>query len=339
MLTGAALYLHRLAERRRSADAVVFFALLAMVVLTRSAFHLLWFAFGLALALLAVAGARRRILLAALTPLLLVVGVYAKNWVVFGTPTTSSWLGMNLAKLTVERIPLAERRELVRRGQLSSLALIEPFSALQRYPLAYRGAKATDVPVLREPVRSSGFNNFNHRAYLRISLIYLDDAGHVLRRNPGRYLAALPSAWLRFFAPPTGYKFVVENLSSIARLDRTYAAVLYGVPSAWRSPPPRANPGPAMHAGYLWMAASIAGVAFALVAGVRDVRRRQADPSRAVTLLFAAGTVLYVVLVVNSLEIGENNRFRMMVEPLLFALVTWGLAELARKLRPSSSRR
>ncbi len=38
-------------------------------------------------------------------------------------------------------------------------------------------------------------------------------------------------------------------------------------------------------------------------------------------LLFISFTILYALVVGNALEIGENNRFRMEVEPLSFTLI------------------
>ena len=92
ILTAAGVFLHRLAERGRSVDAVVFTALLATALWTRSVFHLLWFTGLAALAISVAGGARRRVAVAALAPALLAVGLYAKNWVVFGMPGLSGAL-------------------------------------------------------------------------------------------------------------------------------------------------------------------------------------------------------------------------------------------------------
>ncbi len=345
VLIGAALFLHRFAERGRARDGVAFFALLATAVWLRSVLHLVWFVGCLALVLFVMRGAQRRVAVAALLPLCLVVGLYAKNLALFGSPATSTWLGMSVARRITQQTSLPQRRELVRQGVLSPLALIEPFSPLHHYPPRYRTVAGPDVPVLRAARRSSGFTNFNHVAYVQISRIYLSDAWTLLRRNPELYLESLPRAWLRFFASPTDYWFARSNVLALGRLDRAYSALLYGVPEAWSPPPgpvdwePLANPW--RGAGYLWIAASLGSVVFAFVAGARAVRRTRADRSRGLVLLFAAFTVVYVACTVNLIELGENNRFRMMVEPLLFALVACAVtsaADLRRRFQAPDSR-
>jgi hypothetical protein len=59
------------------------------------------------------------------------------------------------------------------------------------------------------------------------------------------------------------------------------------------------------------------GVLFALVYAWRRKRAR----ARAATLVFCALTIVFVAVVGNSLELGENQRFRFLSEPLSVALV------------------
>jgi hypothetical protein len=68
-----------------------------------------------------------------------------------------------------------------------------------------------------------------------------------------------------------------------------------------------------------WAWAVITGLAI-LVALLVALRRRRATGA---ALLFAVFTITWVALVGNSLEVGENQRFRFLSEPL-----TWVLAAL-----------
>ena len=56
------------------------------------------------------------------------------------------------------------------------------------------------------------------------------------------------------------------------------------------------------------------------------------------TLLFVWGNLIYVTFVGNMLEVSENNRFRMMIDPLLTIIIGLLLAhclrEFARRRRP-----
>src|SRR6185437_13942463 len=98
------------------------FMLMALAIYTRQVFQLPWLA--LLVVLLALASRRpKAVLRAAAVPLVLVVLLYAKNAVLFGVPTTSSWFGMNMARITLNVAPRSELQRLVAEGRLSRLAL------------------------------------------------------------------------------------------------------------------------------------------------------------------------------------------------------------------------
>lgn len=72
------------------------------------------------------------------------------------------------------------------------------------------------------------------------------------------------------------------------------------------------------------------GVAVVLLpsAAWRALREPRA-PANA-TVLFALLAIVWVALLANLLELGENNRFRLLVEPLFWVVV---VAEVDRRLR------
>src|SRR5205814_4716433 len=141
---------------------VAFFSVIAVVVLSRSIFHLVW--------LLVVAGTimllRRRqwkqVAAAAAVPIALCVGLYTKNLVQFGTFTGSSCLGLNLERVTTFRLAEAERRVLVRQGRLSRYALLNPYFLPLTTPDAFAGRTPTGVPLLDRPQKSTGNPNFDN---------------------------------------------------------------------------------------------------------------------------------------------------------------------------------
>ena len=103
MLCASGLFLLLFFRTQQRRYAVAFFVVLAIVLLTRSSYHLV---FLIAIAVL-VAWASplraRQVLLIAALPVLIVTLWYAKNLVMFDTFSSSSWLGMNLAR---DRVPL-----------------------------------------------------------------------------------------------------------------------------------------------------------------------------------------------------------------------------------------
>jgi hypothetical protein len=347
-LVGAAFFLHRLVSTGRGRDAAAYFALVAAVALTRGLFHLVWV---LACVLLALAWMRRpgRAVLACAACAVLAVGaLYAKNAWLFGTFSASSWAGMNLANVAMARWSLEERRALVERGVVSELALVEPFAELAYYP-GRRGDAGSDPPALREAWKAPGVPNYNHRAYIEVSRQYGRDALALVRADPARYWASVREAWRLYLLPPTDHPFLAANRAEIAALDRLYKALVYGVPAAWRGAEPGARRGSpeylARHGCWLWLvAALVAGgaaagaVARGLLARARGRPLAPDGLARLATLGFCLFQVLFVSAVANALELGENNRFRVPIEPLLVVLVADTGRGVARAFRSARAR-
>ena len=91
-------------ERRSRAGLTLFLSLVTLVMLTRSVFHPLWLV-AIALALTPFVAGRRRFLLAAAIPLVVVSLWSLKNYAVVGSYASSSWLGLSLTK----RWPLSQK--------------------------------------------------------------------------------------------------------------------------------------------------------------------------------------------------------------------------------------
>ncbi len=336
LLTVAAVQLHRLATRPTPLAAAAFTAALAAVVLTRGAFHPLWLLAWSALALALHPRPRRRAALAAAAPLALVALVFIKNAALFGAPAGSTWLGMNLAKLTTHPLPPAERQHLADQGLLSPVSVHVPFSPLAAYADAAPDAFALPAhlpphPALTAPTKSTGATNYNHHAYIPISRAYLADARRLIAARPAHYARSVARAALLFARPPWDYAFLEPNRGRLHPLVTPWDT-LYGVPGA---PPGRPDPDDltdlARRAGWLSALLAAAATLWALWTGARSLRDTSTRP-RAVTRLFVASTIAYVFAVGVLFELGENMRFRMMIEPLAWCLVAAAAAALLRAL-------
>lgn len=298
----------------------VFFVVLAVVVFTRSLFHLAWFL--ACLALVAVAWPRRwrAVAAAAAIPLMMILMLYAKNQAVFGFFGSSSWLGMSLTKLTTGALEPAERGRWAREGWLSPVATVPPFSPLAAYEAA--GVAVTDcgIPALGWRTRSTGAPNFNHLAYLEISRVSLRDALVVLRARPGLYLRSVARACGRFFWSPVNYPPFESNLLATASTYRMYESTV-------NRPPAVASLG-------------LLAIAYGAVRGWRWLRGRGSDDGA--FFAWAALTMAWVFCVGSLLELGENFRFRFVLEPLAFVLLGALLGDLLSgrsRRRPDSKER
>jgi hypothetical protein len=82
---------------------ILFFLTAALLTWTRNLFHLIWFLVCLGLALYFSDRFRKQVMFAALLPLLLIIGLYLKNLIVFGLFGTSSQSSIGFFRTIVHR--------------------------------------------------------------------------------------------------------------------------------------------------------------------------------------------------------------------------------------------
>jgi hypothetical protein len=311
LLTLAALAAQRLGRRPTTARAVSYFALLAVAVLLRSLYQLPW----VILAVAAVPWSRalgwRRTAVAAAVPLLVVCALSVKNEVVFGTPSTSSLLGANLARVAIYTAPLAKRREFVRAGELDRVELVRTFAPLEAYRGIVAPAKRRGVPVLDERRTARGKVNLNNSTYLTIERRQLEDVVDFVPRHPRWYARGVKLAIERFFWPPTYPEAIVgTNKRKIKRWEALYEAGFYGSTPFFN------------RVGLVSIAAYLVAFAGAFVL----VRRRE---PRELAPTFMWLTVVYTTAVGVLGDLGENYRSRLPLDPLVIVL----LAVLGTRVR------
>jgi hypothetical protein len=82
-------------------------------------------------------------------------------------------------------------------------------------------------------------------------------------------------------------------------------------------------------------------IAFACVGAWQGLRGGGPDGRpRAIVMAFVAGTAVYLYVLSTAIELGENYRYRFLVEPLMFVLagaaITAALRQGLRHRRPSA---
>lgn len=319
LVTWAAVWLAR-AARGREGSAWGFSAAVAALSWARATYHPAWVAASLALLVVAVRGSARRVRAAAwrssLAALALAVAVPAKNYLLVGSFTSSTWLGMELARMTTERLDEATRESWVRAGVLDPVARVAAFSPLSEYPEELRAPPPgiPAHPALVAPSKADGSANLNHAAYVRIARSYRRAAFVVVRKRPDVYLGRVRRAFRTWLRPPTDYILVVPQREALRDWDRFHSRFLLGSTGARR----RAGPTLVL----------LPAAAFFLAALLLS------PPPRRRTLLllvaFPVLTIAWNAVVGNLVDVEENNRFRVEVEGLMVVLGSWGLIELAR---------
>lgn len=346
LLCLAVLAVQRYEDGHRMRDLALFLAALTALVLTRSMFHLVWLVAWVAV----LAFHRRRahwkkVAALAAVPLMAVVAVHANNRRVSGSFTSSSTLGISLAKITLSQLPRAERHALVARGQLSPVALVDPLSPVAAYREAVPPRRPTGVAVLDAEVKPDYANppteelfrpNDNNSTYIDVSNAYLGDALRIIRIRPGAYLQGIGTAYNLFFRPASDFAPLGENRERVAWLERFYNVVVCGVTSGGGGS--RVFPTAETHyrqapGRTAWLV--VLSHAVALVGGAAAVWRGRRGDSRGtppLALAFLWSTIAYITVVANLVEVGENNRFRLYTEPLVIALLAALVVARRRRL-------
>jgi len=338
LLTISALLLHQYLSTQRTRWAVAFFMVLALLLLTRSIFHLAWML--LIIVLLAVLLRRywRQVLLAAAVPLLLVVFWYAKNYYYFGTFGASTAAGLGLANITTLMIERERLLPLFEQGRLSQYAMVSRYERpellfMQRTPVH------TGVPVLDQVKKSDGEHyNYNNLQMVVVNRYYVRDAIEVVRRFPASYVIGLIISNRLFFSPTSMNEyFTPENRAAVLPMERIFNPVLYGVGAR-----PRFMQQP--HFGFagsnqIEVHTSLPLIAlWCVVLGYGYVQARRgivgAPPTeaRALVIGFIVLTALYLYVVSTTIELSENYRYRFNIEPLFLVLTITAATSLWHKL-------
>lgn len=155
-----------------------------------------------------------------------------------------------------------------------------------------------------------------------------------------RFLGSQRDSWANYFETTSCYQFLQINGSKIATMDGFYNKYIY----FQYNRPARANSRPGTFISFFQPNthrpfAPMVVVLFVVAAVWLPIRfwQLRADSktfAEGAAYLFIWLNVMYVSCAGNFLEIGENNRFRFMVEPVswivLAAFVTWCLKRVMK---------
>jgi len=328
LLTLSACFLLEFLEKKSSWVVFCFFVSIFFLCGIRSMFHICYFLFLVAGLALIRADVWKKIVLAALVPFLLLLSVYCKNYILFGKFSTSSWMGMNFWTMSVGNMPLTKRRQLVALGKLSRLSLIERFSPLEMYPAEYLQVNGYEnIPALGEIRKSTGRSNYNHPAYISISDQYMKDAVYGALNCPESYLIGVVRSWQNYFKSSSDNISLEPNRRHLLFIDGVYNRLFYGR-AGWNPSRIRRWLGIETNRTLYTCFFLLFWCPFLVIYSVKVVLKPNPQDSelsrnRRITILYICFSIVYVAMIGNSFEIGENNRFRFMTDPLY--LVLFGL--------------
>jgi len=265
-----------------------FAASVTCLMFTRASFHPTWY-----LVLVALHPGFRKHWRTLSVPLLACGLWMFKNWLVVGSFAMSTALGMGVLKNALLHVKASELRHWIENGEVSALAMVPPFAPVERYQpwignLPSRGVRALDDPG------THACPNSNHTAYVQVAKQMQAIFTTAIVKRPEAYLATVGDAAALFLTSSASYEVRGVKIESIAWLEKIYAGVL--------SP-------------------SILAIVF-LIVGILGIAWTRDNPA----LFFSVGTILYLSVITLLLEIGENQRVRFGVSPLLL----WSALYLGR---------
>ncbi|MCC6298093.1 MAG: hypothetical protein IT314_02255 [Anaerolineales bacterium] len=327
-----AVSLHRFHLTQKFGWGFLFFSLLAFVALTWSLFHFLWMLTIIAAAVYFMSN-RKKICLAALLPLAMVVGWYGKNYILFGEFTASTWAGMNLSNVTTYRLPPQETSRMIESGALSPFAQIPSFSAPEDYLPLLPNTPTTGIPLLDMTKKSNGRINFHHVVYVEVNHFYLQDSLRVIRAQPALYLNSIAQSLYIFFHSASDYDFLDLNRARISAFETGWNRLFFGQWDMNESLTERTETRSLRHTGWLILLTFV-------IAACGSVRylwktRTSLNDAKNLLILFMGFNLLYLALIGNLFDLGENNRFRFVVDPFVLMLFLFVAVDFIRSRRVS----
>jgi len=277
---------------------------LNLLVLTRTIFHPVILGPALLLVCIWADTRWRRMLILALLISLPTAAWCTKNYVKFGFWGTTSWTGMNLWRIAAKDYPDAERGDLVKAGLLNAMVATESDFRWPRDFVAYGFNATSSVPALN----GNDFNNINIPAASRV---YQSNALRLIRHDPRRYLHTIRRAFLRFCRPSFEFGHMDMNAREIPGYLRFWRS-LHGRQPRWLAPTPQPE------YGSVWMVLYIGALVLFMLRTLHAWLFRKQPllaiiRSRPVEFTLAYFCI-WVIFVGSTCEIGENHRFKFIVE-------------------------
>ena len=330
LLCASAFFLNRFLIASSKWYGMSFLACATLPIFLNSSFQPVWYICVCAFSCFCFPARTRQLSSTYVTALVVVALLVARNAIVFGVFTTSSWFGMNLARLTTMQIPRAERQKEIRAHELSEFAAIETFSDLDAYPIG--NAAPTGIPVLDRRRKADHRSNYNNILFVDISRHYLDDAVYTLVHHPAVYLCAIMRATGCYLGALKDQAQFVGRSSHLGVWNRAYDFLLVPARLSWW---PRHQYCPTMS---LTLMVGLPTIIILTLLGI--VRRSEAWGAAEITKAFILTTIAYTSATGIMFEVGENARFRAVIDPLLIVLLGTLIADFARHtgLRPGRMR-
>lgn len=316
-LAMSAYYFLKFLNESKPKDSFLFFSGISITILITSFFHIIWFIIVFLFLLFVKDSNRKVVIRSAFLPLIIILALYLKNFLVFDFFGSSSWIGMNLSRITAHQMVQNQKEVLIKKGDLSQLSSIAPFTHykdmdskfVEKYFSNHSG-----IGVLDKLEKINGRTNYNNAGYIAISNQLLKDDLFIIKNYPQVYLAGILKAFTLYFDSPTKYKLISANAYKIKTYNKIYNAFIYGSSSHTKT-------------GYI----TILLITIIIFSSIYLVTSSKSNFFTKIFITYALINIFYVMFVGNLFEYGENNRFRYYTEIFYFLLLCISVNELIIK--------
>lgn len=303
-----------------------FFLVCAAIGIIRSTFHLVWFVGMVGVSVWATApAARRRVLLAAAAPAALLLALYIKNLVVFGTFGALTYGPSSYAHVTVSRLPPAVRAEWIAEHRISPYAALSPYAGPRDYARFFPADARTNWPSQLTDLDRPSVHapNFNHWFILEANRGREADAWYYLKTRPSEYLANALLGLRDLFTASTEWHPYTGSARSphyqhrqvLGAWEHAYNRIVHGFPIA-----------PVGLYVFLPLV-----LVWAVVQAWRLKRSGSFnEQAQWVTLLLCVFQIVFAVGISSAFTFLESSRYRFQVEPLIWLLTALCLTSLLR---------
>ncbi len=330
LLVLSALAFHRAALAPTLARWTPFFLGCALIAVTRSTFHLMWFAILVAAAVIASGGAtaRREALLGAVPGLLLVLLVYGKNEWLFGEFAASTFGPASFHLVTVDRMPRAERDRWMADGRLSQFAATSPYAPPRDYERFFSSSELPGWPpqLTRLEHENGEAANFNHWFILEAHRARRRDVEAYLRAHPFGYIANVLTGLRTLLGPSTEWHPRTDTPASPhaghRRVLGTYEAAYNTIVHRLVAPPIGI---------YLALPLVLAWAVWHAVSLIRSPD--SSTRARGALMAFCVLQTVFVIAISSMATFLESSRYRFQVEPFIWVITAVAAARSLERLR------
>ena len=255
---------------------------------------------------------------------ILLIIIPLKNGILYSSWGTSSWFGMNLAKIALNGYSSDDLRSFAKTHQLNEVISQPLFEDSAVYAGYFQSTiKPSGHEVSDRFYKRNRVKNLHHVAYVGLSKEYLNASTQIIKDKPQNYMKSVAIAFGKYHYPVdelSGYSERNERLMS--PYQNGYHALVLFQPKAWMEllfGPSDQNP--------KWAKVALVplGCTFMFFVACLSYLLTVFKNKNQISILISitATITLYLILAGNLLELGENMRFRLLAIPGIAIMIAW----------------